>query len=133
VFGDSYQVVVGVPEPARDHVEVAAELALAMQREALPLRLAGGRLLRVRIGLHCGPVCAGLIGDDRLCFEVWGEAVDLARMLRNQAPPGGILTSRTMAAILTGKYVFERAPALRLDDTRELETRLLLGTVPIGE
>ena len=130
VIGDSYQVVAGVPEPVGDSLELGVELALALQREALPLRLAGGRLLRARVGLHSGPVSAGMLGAERLSFEIWGETVEVARLLRAQAPPGAILTSSVTAACLGGRYVLESAPSVRLTESSILETRLLLGKVP---
>jgi adenylate cyclase len=72
-IGDAYMVVAGVPEPRADHVQAATEMALAMQMhlEAISSRHPD---LRLRIGIHTGPVIAGVIGENKFSYDLWGDA-----------------------------------------------------------
>lgn len=65
-IGDAYIAVAGVPEPRIDHAARAADMALRIQREVRTMLRPDGKPLRVRIGLHSGPVTAGVVGTLRL-------------------------------------------------------------------
>jgi len=53
------------------------------------------RGLVVRIGIHVGPVTAGLLGRKRIQYDVWGDTVDLAALLQHHDRPGAIVLSDT--------------------------------------
>ena len=50
-----------------------------------------GQPLGIRIGLHTGPVAAGIIGTERFAYDVWGDTVNLAARLESVGTPGRIL------------------------------------------
>ena len=86
-IGDCYMAVAGAPTPQEDHVESAANMALDIQEYA------SKRELQFRIGLHTGPVVAGVIGRKKFSYDLWGHTVNVASRLESEAPPGGILVS----------------------------------------
>jgi hypothetical protein len=110
--GDTYMCVGGVPDPRFDHwlqsILAGLEL-LAMIDDWRARQPRGAPTWRVRIGLHRGPVIAGVIGRRRIAYDVWGEAVDLATALKEAASPGGI-------ALTADRY----APVEPLFDARPL-------------
>ncbi len=69
--GDAYIVVAGLPEPHEDHPLMATEMAVRM-REYLRNRPTGGHKVEMRMGIHCGPVIAGVLGTTKPSYEVWG-------------------------------------------------------------
>ena len=58
----------------------------------------GGRVLAVRIGIHCGPATAGIIGDTRFSYDVWGEAVNTAARLETAGEGGRVHVSGAFVA-----------------------------------
>ncbi len=94
-IGDAYMAISGLTQcPAgTNHVENAAEFAFAIQRAVQRFIVNSGYPINVRIGIHVGPVVAGVIGVTRPAFDVWGESVNFASRLESKAEPGTILIS----------------------------------------
>ncbi len=74
-IGDAYMVVGGIPEPKKDHLNCCIEAGLEMMAYINSGYETGDRL-QVRIGLHCGPVIAGVIGAYKFTYDLWGETVN---------------------------------------------------------
>jgi adenylate cyclase len=60
--------------------------------------------LDVRVGIHVGPVVAGVIGAKRPAFDCWGQSVNLASRLESAADPGSILLSEQAWHMLRDTY-----------------------------
>jgi len=105
-IGDAYMVVAGVPEPRADHFQAAAEMALAMQMhvETLSPRHPD---LRLRIGIHTGPVVAGVIGENKFSYDLWGDNVNIASRMESHGLPGRIHVSEAFARAASGRWHFE--------------------------
>ena len=71
-IGDAYMAVAGLPEPQADHAESAAAFALRTRQVAAGIRDDRGEQLQLRIGLHSGPVVAGVIGKRKFTYDLWG-------------------------------------------------------------
>jgi class 3 adenylate cyclase len=57
--------------------------------------------ISVRVGLHCGPVTAGVIGTVRLQYDIWGDTVNVASRMESLSEPGRIHVSEAIANALT--------------------------------
>ena len=102
-IGDAYMAAAGLPGTAVDHVAAAADLALAMQAAVED----AGEPWRVRIGVHTGPVMAGVIGTSKFVFDLWGDSVNVASRLETTAPPGTIQVSAAVAEALGDAFELE--------------------------
>lgn len=108
-IGDAYMVVSGAPESRADHAATLAQLALDFMAEMKNLRSETGTELDVRIGIHSGPVIAGVIGTVRFCYDVWGDTVNTASRMESQGEPGRIqLSANTMALLVQGFHGRQR-------------------------
>ncbi len=108
-IGDSYMAVAGVPEAQENHAQRAAQCALDMLSALDALEIAMPPDLgetswtkevgeiQVRIGIHCGPVTAGVIGTERLQYDVWGDTVNVASRMESTSEPGRIQVSEAFA------------------------------------
>ena len=102
--GDAYLAVAGVPETRLDHAQAAAELALRMIEAATAIAPGLGADYRLRVGLHSGPVLAGVIGRRKFSYDVWGDTVNIAARLQQLAAPATVTLSEATRAILPSPY-----------------------------
>jgi class 3 adenylate cyclase len=91
-IGDAYMVAGGLPEPLDDHAARVVDLGLAMIDAAVQ-ECAGVADLRLRVGVHSGPVIGGVIGHRKFAFDIWGETVNLASRLESQGFAGRVHVS----------------------------------------
>jgi adenylate cyclase len=103
-IGDAYMVVVGVPDTQRGHAEVAVELALEMQRAAAALRGRTRFDVRLRIGVNSGPVVAGVIGQRKFAYDLWGDAVNVASRMESHGIPGQVMVTEDTAKLLPERF-----------------------------
>ena len=92
-IGDAYMVVGGVPEPSTDHpgrvVALGGDLLDFADRVAADL----GLPLALRIGIHTGPVVAGVVGTHKFSYDLWGDTVNVASRLESHGVPGALHVS----------------------------------------
>ena len=105
-IGDAYMAVGGLGwgDGDRNPAENAAEFAIAVVRTARALAAEMNLPLGVRVGIHVGPVVAGVIGAKRPAFDCWGQSVNLASRLESAAAPGTILVSEQAWHMLRDTY-----------------------------
>jgi guanylate cyclase len=106
-IGDAYMAVAGAPEPHSNQAAATVELARAMIAAVADIRLKAGVLLEVRVGIATGPVVAGVIGRQRLLFDLWGDTVNLAARMESHGVPGRIQVSESVRAALGDNCGFE--------------------------
>ena len=110
-MGDSYIVAGGLPAPIDDHAARVVDLGLAMIEVAVREGVSVGGL-RLRIGVHSGPVVGGVIGHRKFAFDIWGETVNIASRLESLARPNRVHVSDT-----TWRLVNDRFKAMPLGST----------------
>ena len=127
-IGDGYMIAGGVLEPRRDHAEAMAEIALAMHVAAADTSHALGMLsapLRLRIGLHTGPLVAGVIGTQKFVYDVWGDTVNTASRMEKYGAPGRVHVSAATRGRLGDKFRFEARDQLEVKGKGTMETFFL--------
>lgn len=97
-IGDNYMVAVGLPEASANHVEQAIELALDMIEATCSAFALVGVMLDIRVGLHCGPLVAGVIGTTRYSYDVWGDTVNVAARMEQHGVVGALHCSDDVVA-----------------------------------
>ncbi len=104
-IGDAYMAACGLPNEVEDHPERMVALALRMREEmALVREEFPGFVLDIRIGIHTGPCIAGVIGRQRLIYDLWGDTVNLASRMESTGMPGQIQV--TEATWLRTRHAF---------------------------
>jgi adenylate cyclase len=106
-IGDSYMAVAGAPEPRDDHAIAAIQFARAMIDVVAATHAANDANLEVRIGIASGSVVGGVIGRQRLLFDLWGDTVNLASRMESSGVPGRIQVAQSTRDLLDDRYDFE--------------------------
>ena len=105
-IGDAYMAVAGAPTPMADHADAAVGMAVDILSDAGTIRWPSGDPIVVRGGIATGPAVAGVIGDRRFAYDLWGDTVNLASRLEGARRPGRFLVSESTASQLADRYDF---------------------------
>lgn len=105
-IGDCYMAAVGVPTARSDHAEVAVRFALDIQKYADTYRYKG-RALSFRIGIHSGAVVAGIIGQRKFSYDLWGNAVNTASRMESHGSAGCVQISEPTYRLVMDAFVCE--------------------------
>ncbi|MGA9159382.1 MAG: adenylate/guanylate cyclase domain-containing protein [Actinomycetota bacterium] len=133
-IGDAYMAVAGAPTPMADHADAALGMAVEILTDAGKIKWPSLDPIVVRGGIATGPAVAGVIGDRRYAYDLWGDTVNLASRLEANAGSGRFLVSESTASELTDRYAFGPPEILEVKGKGPTTVRLLLGrrsNVPI--
>ena len=124
-IGDNYMVASGVPRPKADHAQALANMALDMQDYVGTLQPLNGKSLNFRIGINSGPLVAGVIGNKKFSYDVWGDAVNIASRMESQGEPGKIQITKSTLDLLAGQFVCHLRGSIMIRGKGEMETWFL--------
>jgi class 3 adenylate cyclase len=134
-IGDCYMVVAGLPVRRTDHAQVIADMSLELlsslasyQEEAhragtLPQQTQ----LQMRIGIHCGPVVAGVIGTRKFAYDLWGDTVNTASRMESHGEPNMIHCTQVFYQALRDRFRFSPRGELPVKGKGAMNTYFLLG------
>jgi adenylate cyclase len=121
-IGDGYMVAVGIPEPREDHAEVAARLSLTMLDTFDAIRSEIEAPIQLRIGVHIGPAIAGVIGERKFAYDIWGTTVNIASRMESHGAPDRVHVSKMVADRLSGQFNFVPRGAIEVKGAGLMET-----------
>jgi adenylate cyclase len=113
-IGDAYLVVGGVPEPLPDHAVRVVRMGLAMIEATASCAVANDLPLTLRVGIHTGPVVAGVIGRTKFAYDVWGDTVNVASRLEATGVAGNIQASEATVAAIGEEFEITPRGAIEL-------------------
>ena len=124
-IGDAYMAAAGVPEAREDHAEACVRLGQALVQATRSVSIETGYDFNARIGIHSGPVVAGVIGSHRFIYDVWGDTVNVASRMESNGIPGRVHISAETVRRLAGRFPIEARGRVTLKGKGEVETFLL--------
>jgi adenylate cyclase len=120
-IGDNYMAVCGVPTPRPNHARMATKFALDMVAAMARLRSRLPVSFMIRVGLHSGPVMAGVIGTRKFAYDVWGDTVNIAARMEAASEPNRVLASAATVKALGSDYSLEGPRKVENKEGRVLE------------
>jgi class 3 adenylate cyclase len=106
-IGDCYMVAGGIPVTSTDHTERACHASLDMLKVFNEIKSNWKMDFGIRIGIHVGSIVAGVIGQNKFVYDLWGDTVNTASRMESHGVPGRINCSQDIYDKLKDKFVFE--------------------------
>lgn len=130
-IGDAYMVAAGVPSPRPDHVLAVVGFALDARRAIAEIADRLGEPLSVRIGIHTGPLVAGVIGRSKFAYDLWGDVVNTAARMESHGEPGRLHVTEAVASALAGsRYTLAARGVIEVKGKGPMSTYFLEAAPP---
>jgi class 3 adenylate cyclase len=133
-IGDAYMCAGGIPEKNRTNpVEIilaALEMKAYMTRLKQSSEVQGMKFWDIRIGIHTGTVVAGVVGQKKLSYDIWGDTVNTASRMESSGEAGKINISGTTYEFVKDFFVCEYRGKMPVKYKGEIEMYFVNGIVP---
>jgi class 3 adenylate cyclase len=131
-IGDAYMVVGGMTDPSDDHTARVTAMALDLADSVARIEASARLGITFRIGIHCGPVVAGVIGTKRFIYDIWGDTVNLASRMESHGVSGRVQVTHAVAERLRGSYQLEERGLIDVKGKGPTPTYFVLGRVDVA-
>ncbi len=107
-IGDAYMCAGGLPVSSTTHfndvILAAMEIRQFIEDHLHESRKSGRECFEIRIGIHTGPVVAGIVGDSKFAYDIWGDTVNIASRMESSGEAGKINVSGTTYELIKPLY-----------------------------
>jgi class 3 adenylate cyclase/tetratricopeptide (TPR) repeat protein len=107
-IGDAYMCAGGIPLTNTTHPLDAVKAALAMQKymakKNRELQESGAQGWELRVGIHTGPIVAGVVGKKKYAYDIWGDTVNVASRMESNGEPGRVNISAATFELIKDHY-----------------------------
>ncbi|CAK6981278.1 guanylate cyclase soluble subunit beta-2, partial [Scomber scombrus] len=134
-IGDAYMVVGGVPVPTITHAHRVANFALGMRIAAREvINPVTGKPIQIRVGLHTGPVLAGVVGEKMPRYCLFGDTVNTASRMESHGVPDHIhLSPSTYSELKDAGFDIKERGHIEVKGKGLMTTYFLLGNLLMSE
>ena len=116
--GDAFMAAAGLLRETKDPLGSAVRCGLQMATTSIDAQLGWA----VRVGVHVGPVVAGIVGQERYQFDIWGDTVNVAARIASKAMPASVAVTHEVWAQIKDRFESESLGELEIKGK---------GTIPV--
>lgn len=124
-IGDAYMAAGGLPTAnsthAYDVVNAALEIQQYMQEHKVKKAAEGKAIFEIRIGIHSGPVVAGIVGIKKFAYDIWGDTVNTASRLESNGEAGKVNISGSTFALVKDKFTCKHRGKVNVKGKGEID------------
>ena len=124
-IGDAYMLASGVPNSDPNHAVKTVRMAMRMLSFVRKYPKVDSFKLSLRIGIHSGPVIAGVIGKKKFIYDLWGDTVNTAARMESHGIPDCIHMTEETASLLSGSFDLTKRPTLQVKGKGKMDTFLI--------
>lgn len=126
-IGDSYMAAAGIPEPVESPCDSIAMMALDIL-DVMEHKIAHKyKDIKIRVGIHSGPVVAGIIGRKKFLYDLWSDSVNIASRMESHGIENRIQTTSYIYEKLKERYIFDYRGKIEVKGKGEMDTYYLLA------
>ena len=129
-IGDCYMFAGGLPVRSPSHPVDSILAAFEMLRVTEQMAREGPVAWQLRIGVHTGPVVAGVVGLHKFAFDIWGDAVNFSSRMESSGAPGRVNLSTNTYMRVKDFFSCEGRGKVMTKDGREVEMYFVNGIAP---
>jgi len=136
-IGDAYMCAGGIPTPTENYVDNIIKASLEIRNFALQYNKkrieAGMESWDLRIGIHVGPVVAGVVGKKKYAYDIWGSTVNIASRMESNGIPGQVNISAFTYELIKDKYACHYRGKIHAKNIGEIDMYLIEGEAQADE
>ncbi|MDA8125411.1 MAG: adenylate/guanylate cyclase domain-containing protein [Deltaproteobacteria bacterium] len=125
-IGDAYMAVFGALQADEEHPALAVKTGLAMLEMVDAFNRSHIQTLRLRIGIHTGTVMAGVVGKERMQFDIFGDHVNIASRFESAGVPGRVNISHETYLRARDRFEFEARGEIALKHKASMKAYFVL-------
>ena len=118
-------LVSGIPIKTNDHARNLLKMGIEMITVIQNFNAETGYDLDLRVGIHSGPLVAGIIGKKKFVYDLWGDTVNIASRMESHGVPGQIQVSEATYQYLKDEFKFIKRDPMQIKGKGEMQTYLL--------
>ena len=129
-IGDAYMCASGIPKPTQYHAHKLVAFGLQMLSLTNEINQGAAASWPIRIGIHSGPLIAGVVGLKKFAYDIWGDTVNLASRMESSGEPGKLNISESTKILVEDVFIIEARGQIKAKNKGELDMYFVHGFKP---